>query len=553
MSSNSQSHQTDMTSAPSVQDRAKMFEDFVNELVVNRDFKLDERGDIAMIRHLHVSKCTVPLLRQICVRFKVSGYKNQTKECTLGLLKNLVTRESLKHSMYDDSASCSSESSSSQEGAPVPRPPKSKSTNKKSSAAEKETSSTVLSPGQSSTSTTTISDHDDAPGNKNSLEEEFHDAEQEELSSSNHEDDTRASLTGSASKKRKVTETTNNGADLSVSKTRGNTPRRKKKKAKGTAPDAVTCINTYFRVINVYMCQRNRSLVMDLGLPPTKANLDSRTSPHRHVYEALLSQYLDEDNDDAAMFAFPDHVFWTLTGVRLDVAFSEFDTALTANDIAAILEYINHHYQVAFRRNKQSGSHSDFENFVGTRHYLFYYHLWLDQAPHLLNFAVAELPSDVFRESCPDHGGATDDKNDCDDDEDSGNNYSRSTSAPMTKAREGKKNTKKNKAQEKDDNNKSNAQKQLGDALIAFQQAQSQKMKSNRESAGPRRERDLLEVFSEYKSRLKETRLELDTAKKNTATYDSDDSNVVDLKREIALCKKKRDDIFALLSESDLK
>jgi hypothetical protein len=61
---------------------------------------------------------------------------------------------------------------------------------------------------------------------------------------------------------------------------------------------------------------------------------------------------------------------------------------LTANDVAAILEYINHHYQIAYRRNKQSGSHSDFQNFVGTRHYLFYYHLFLNQAPHLLNFAV---------------------------------------------------------------------------------------------------------------------------------------------------------------------
>ena len=137
-----------------------------------------------------------------------------------------------------------------------------------------------------------------------------------------------------------------------------------------------------------------------------------------------------------------------------------------------------------------------------------------------MNFAVAELPSDVFRESYPDHGGATDDKNDCDDDD-----YSSSPSAPRTKGRQGTKNTKANKAQEKDDNNKSNAQKQLGDALIAFHQAQSQKMKSNRESAVPRRQRDLLEVFSEYKSRLKETRLELDTAKKNTATYDSDDSD----------------------------
>ncbi len=123
-----------------------------------------------------------------------------------------------------------------------------------------------------------------------------------------------------------------------------------------------------------------------------------------------------------------------------------------------------------------------------------------------------------------------------------------------TKAtRQEKKKTKMSMAQKKEHDDNINAQKQLGDTLLAFHQAQTEKMKSNRESAAPRRERDLLEVFTEYKSRLKETRLELDTAKQHMATYDSDDSDVVNLKREIALCKKKRDEIFALLSESDLK
>ena len=48
------------------------------------------------------------------------------------------------------------------------------------------------------------------------------------------------------------------------------------------------------------------------------------------------------------MLAYPDHVFWTLTGVRLGIVCSDFDIALMANDIAAILKYINHHYQVAY-------------------------------------------------------------------------------------------------------------------------------------------------------------------------------------------------------------
>jgi hypothetical protein len=43
-------------------------------------------------------------------------------------------------------------------------------------------------------------------------------------------------------------------------------------------------------------------------------------------------------------------------------------------------------------------------------------------------------------------------------------------------------------------------------------------------------------------------RLELDTAK-NSGSYDSDDSDIVNLKREITLCKKKRDEIFALFRE----
>ena len=102
-------------------------------------------------------------------------------------------------------------------------------------------------------------------------------------------------------------------------------------------------------------------------------------------------------------------------------------------------------------------------------------------------------------------------------------------------------------AQKKEHDDNRDAQTQLGDALLSFYLAQTEKMKSNWESAAPRRGRDLLEVFTESKSRLEETRLELDTAKQNMETYNSDDSDVVNLKREIALYKRKRD--FALLGK----
>jgi hypothetical protein len=60
MSSNSQSQQTNMTPASPAQDHTNMIETFVKELVVDRDFKLDESSNIVMIRHLHVSnvQCT---------------------------------------------------------------------------------------------------------------------------------------------------------------------------------------------------------------------------------------------------------------------------------------------------------------------------------------------------------------------------------------------------------------------------------------------------------------------------------------------------------------
>jgi hypothetical protein len=144
MSSNSQSQETaDKTAGPPVQDRTEMIENFVRELVVDRDFKHNEHGNIVMIGHLHVAKCTVPLQRQICVRFKMLGYKNQSKECTLRLLKNLVTRESLKNSIYDDSASCFSESLSHKDAPNLCLPAMKKSGNKKSMAAENERSTST--------------------------------------------------------------------------------------------------------------------------------------------------------------------------------------------------------------------------------------------------------------------------------------------------------------------------------------------------------------------------------------------------------------------------
>ena len=68
--------------------------------------------------------------------------------------------------------------------------------------------------------------------------------------------------------------------------------KKNKAQAKSTPPDAVTCINTYFRVINVYMCNKHRSDVLRLGQPPTLAELDARRFRHKFISIDLLSHIL---------------------------------------------------------------------------------------------------------------------------------------------------------------------------------------------------------------------------------------------------------------------
>ncbi len=69
-----------------------------------------------------------------------------------------------------------------------------------------------------------------------------------------------------------------------------------------------------------------------------------------------------------------------------------------------------------------------------TRSYLFVYLLRLYEAPHLLNFAIAELPSDVFREACHDQGEATDDDKD-EDFRSRNNNYSNTSATSLATTR----------------------------------------------------------------------------------------------------------------------
>jgi hypothetical protein len=225
--------QEDTSSSP-VENRAKMIENFVKDLVVDRDFKLDDNGDIIMIRQLSIAKCTVPLLRRICVRFKVSGYKNQNKETTVGLLKNLVQRDSLKNNMYND---------------------------------DEDSVSTYI----SGSSQERARDKDTQPGTGRDKYEGEEEGE-EELSLDGDENEERSSSIKRSSKMIR-------SERVSAVATK----KRKKKRAKGTPPDAVTCVNTFYRIINVLMCQRNVAVITSKSSLSKSNNLQKAAKDIRYV------------------------------------------------------------------------------------------------------------------------------------------------------------------------------------------------------------------------------------------------------------------------------
>jgi hypothetical protein len=175
--------------------------------------------------------------------------------------------------------------------------------------------------------------------------------------------------------------------------------RKPKATAKSTAPPAVTTEGTYYRLLNVYFDEKHRPDVAQLGANPTLAVIDAREFKHKAVYDKLLDTY--QSTDDAlqhiGQFAFKENHFFESSGVSLTCT-EDFDQ-LESADVKSAMEYLNFHYQDAFRKFKLSGNHDDFEKFVGTRPYLFYYHLWLVQVPGFHNLAVATLPSNVFRDS----------------------------------------------------------------------------------------------------------------------------------------------------------
>ena len=77
-------------------------EDFADSIQLPDDFDVDDDGKLPSIRGVPVGRLTMKVLRKVCIRFRVTGYKNQTKAVTLTLIARILMRDALFRKIYEE-------------------------------------------------------------------------------------------------------------------------------------------------------------------------------------------------------------------------------------------------------------------------------------------------------------------------------------------------------------------------------------------------------------------------------------------------------------------
>ena len=79
-----------------------LLEDFVDSIKLPDDFDVDDNGKLLSIRRVPVGSLTMKVLREVCICFRVTGYKNQTKAITLTLIARILMRDALFRKIYEE-------------------------------------------------------------------------------------------------------------------------------------------------------------------------------------------------------------------------------------------------------------------------------------------------------------------------------------------------------------------------------------------------------------------------------------------------------------------
>jgi len=171
-------------------------------------------------------------------------------------------------------------------------------------------------------------------------------------------------------------------------------------RSKMIRPKAVTKTGSYFRIINLWFSAQNRHLVLLTGKKMNRAELDVGGYRHKTIWDNLAEQYnkntgmsncIHGDNAYLDVIQTP-HMLYDLENPE------DFDE-LEGRDIAQFVRYITHQYYVTYK--SVSGNHARFEDRVGEKSYLLYFHNMITAtgAENLESLMKAELSADVFSES----------------------------------------------------------------------------------------------------------------------------------------------------------
>jgi hypothetical protein len=187
----------------------------------------------------------------------------------------------------------------------------------------------------------------------------------------------------------------------------GDLPRKKppKYQSKTTRPKAVTKTGSYFRIINLWFSEQNRHLVLATGKKMNRAELDVGGYRHKSIWDNMADQYNNNtgipaadasdgnkgDNSYLDVIQTP-HMLYELENPE------DFDR-LDGRDVAQFIRWITHQYYVIHK--SVSGDHARFEDRVGSKSYLLYFHNMVTAtgAENIESLMKAELSRDVFSES----------------------------------------------------------------------------------------------------------------------------------------------------------
>lgn len=177
--------------------------------------------------------------------------------------------------------------------------------------------------------------------------------------------------------------------------------KKKAYKSKLDRPKAVTKAGTYFRAISLWFSSQNRHMILRTGKKMNRTELDVGGYRHKMIWDSLAEQFNKntgvpecgdaEDNTYLDVIQSPHHLYNNEDPEDFD--------QLEGQDLAQFIRWITNQYYVVHK--SVSGDHARFEDRIGEKGYLLYFHNMIADtgAENLESLMKAELSPDVFAES----------------------------------------------------------------------------------------------------------------------------------------------------------